>query len=383
MFLHALIVFLRLRGSLRRKRSLDDAKIGSVLIVELTRLGDVITMIPAIHLLARRFPHAVLHLLVDSQYKSFLGSIGLPCEVHGVQRFESASDFFRAVAFVRKLKVDLALSMSPPKRNAAITLTSGARRKVGYLTYVDSLTPYLESTPVESFGCNIVSPQSYGRENIEERAMKVCRALGISTEGVSRSIRLDENVVVARQASLVKKGKISDRKFVVLHPFSGWEFRSWNLERFNQLAAVILSRLNYDVVFLCERSEEALLAPSKLRFAERSDVFFFASDDLMDTSVVLKEAALVVCNDSGPLHLASALGARIIGLFGPASPSLTGPRAGNSEFLFKQVECSPCDQCVCIRPSSSCMSLITPDEVFQSVMKQLSVAPAAGAVANA
>ncbi len=383
MFLHALIIFLRLKGSLRRKRSLDHEKIRSVLIVELTRLGDVITMIPAVHLLARRFPNAVVHLLVDSKYKSFLASIGLPCEVHGAQRFDTASDFFRTVAYVRKLSVDLALSMSPPKRNAAITLTSGARRKVGYLTYVDSLTPYLESTPVESFGCDIVTSQTYGRENIEERALKVCRALGILTEEVSSSIHLDQGVVATRHASLVKKGRISDRQFVVLHPFSGWEFRSWNLERFNQLAGLILSRLNYDVVFLCERSEEGLLAPSKLRFAGRSDVFFFASDDLMDTSVVFKEAALVVCNDSGPAHLAAALGARIVGLFGPASPVLTGPRNKNVEFHFKQVECSPCDQCVCVRPSNSCMNLITVEEVFQSVMNQLIVAPVAEAVANA
>ncbi|MEO8166751.1 MAG: glycosyltransferase family 9 protein [bacterium] len=383
MFLQALIIFLRLKGSLRRKRSLDDETVRSVLIVELTRLGDVITMIPAVYLLARRFRNATLHLLVDRRYAAFLANVGLPCEVHGVERFENVSDFFKTVGAVRKLKVDLTLSMSPPKRNAAITLMSGAHRKAGYLTYVDTLTPYLELTAVESFGCNLVSRQSYSNENIEERALKVCRALGIPTGDVPRFLHLDEKLVATKLLSLVKKKNISSRSFVVLHPFSGWEYRSWDLSKFNELAAAIVSSLHCDVVFLCERSEEPMLASSKAEFKGRNDVFFFASDDLMDTSVVLKEAAVVVCNDSGPMHLAATLGARVVGLFGPASPELTGPRAGNCESIFKQVECSPCDQYNCIRPSNSCMTLISTNEVLQSVIKQLSVAPAAEAVANA
>ncbi|MEK7671312.1 MAG: hypothetical protein AAB344_03735, partial [Bacteroidota bacterium] len=93
-----------------------------MLVVELTRLGDVITMLPAMRLLAQHFPHATIHLLVDEQYASLLRSIGLPCEVHGVVEPESVGGFLQAVAFARKLKVEIALSMSPPKRNAAVTL---------------------------------------------------------------------------------------------------------------------------------------------------------------------------------------------------------------------------------------------------------------------
>jgi len=382
-FLHFLIAILRLRGSFRRTRSLQSANIQTLLVVELTRLGDVITMLPAMRLLAQHFPHATIHLLVDEQYASFLRSIGLPCEVHGVVEPESVGGFLQAVAFVHKLKVELALSMSPPKRNAAVTLTSGAPRKVGYLTYVNSLTPYLVSTPVESFGCVLPRREFFGFENIEERSLKVCKALGILPETVNHRIEIAEHLIEAKRSELVLNKQMPARRFIVLHPFSGWEFRSWSMERFSQLAQRILTQLNYHIVFMCEKAEEHQLELAKRRFGERDDVLFFASDDLLDTCALLKQASLVVCNDSGPLHLASALGVKVVALFGPASPQLTAPRNANGVFHYERIECSPCDQCECVRPTDSCMSLISPEEVFQSVMKQLSVEPVAEAVANA
>ncbi len=383
MLLRILIALLRRRGNFRKTRNLQPSEISSLLVVELTRMGDVIAMLPSFRLLAQHFSGAKLHLLVDEKYASFLRATGLPCEVHGVRRPESASGFLKAVAFVRKLRVDLALSMSPPKRNAAVTMTSGAPRKVGYLTYVHSLTPYLASTPVEAFGCTLPRREFYGLENIEERSLKVCKALGIISESMLHRIHLDENRITEKWNAVRARHQLPEKKYVVLHPFSGWKFRSWSLERFNQLAQKILLLLNYNVVFLCEKGEESQLESSRLRFAQRDDVFFFPSDDLLETSAVLKHAALLIGNDSGPMHLASTLGIKVVGLFGPASPQLTAPTRALGVFHYERVECSPCDQCKCIRPTDSCMSLISPDYVFESVKKLLSREPAVETVADA
>jgi ADP-heptose:LPS heptosyltransferase len=320
---------------------------------------------------------------VNEQYASFVRSTGAPCEVHSIRRAESVLGFLKAVVFVRRLKTDLALSMSPPKRNAAVTLTSGAPRKVGYLTYVHSLTPYLESTPVESFGCTLPRREFYGLENIEERSLKVCKSLGILSESVQHRVDLDENITDWKWSALCGRYRLPRKKFVVMHPFSGWKFRSWSIERFNQLAQKILLLLDYGVVFLCEKGEEKLLDASKQRFAQRDDVFFFASDDLVETAALVRHASLFVGNDSGPLHLAAALGVRVVGLFGPASPQLTAPRNAIGVLHYERVECSPCNQCTCIRPTDSCMTLISPEYVFESVKRLLSRESAVEVVANA
>jgi ADP-heptose:LPS heptosyltransferase len=353
----------------------------SLLVVELTRLGDVITMLPALRLLAQQYASAKIHLLVNEQYASFLRAIGAPCEVHGIRAADSVLGFLRAVLFVRRLKADLALSMSPPKRNAAITLTSGAPRKVGYLTYVHSLTPYLESTPIESFGCTLPRREFYGLENIEERSLKVCKALGIYSE--SHAIHIHGDAIENAWRELTAREAVPRQKFVALHPFSGWQFRSWSIERFNLLAQKILLLLNHHVVFVCEKNEEYLLEPATARFAGRPDVFFFASEDLVETSAIFRNAALVVGNDSGPLHLAAALGAKVVGLFGPATPQLTAPRNAHGVFHYERVECSPCNQHRCIRPTDSCMSLISHEYVFHSVKKLLVVPSGVETPANA
>ncbi|MBX2991729.1 MAG: glycosyltransferase family 9 protein [Bacteroidetes bacterium] len=364
---------------------MDPEQVRSLLIVELTRLGDVVTMLPSITLLANHFSNAKLVLLVDSQYEPLLTNLGLPCKIWGVRNPESIFGFLKVLLSVRKMHIDLALSMSPPKRNAAVTLVSGARSKVGYLTYRHTLTPYLEVTPVESFGLALAKEESYGLQNIEERGLKVCRALGISGNYLraESGIQLEHNIFEKRRQRLISDGLVPDRKFVVVHPFSGWKYRSWSLERFGDVVSTIVTRLNYDAVLLCDKSEEEKLDLLQQRFAGRHNIHFVASDDLLDTCVILKEASLFLGNDSGPLHLASALGTRVVGLFGPASPELTAPRNDAGKFLFRIVECSPCAQLHCERPSNSCMSLISQDDVLQAVMEQLSLVPEAKAVANA
>lgn len=366
---------------MREIKGLEPSEIRSILIVELTRLGDVVAMLPAVRLLAHHYTQASVTMLVDEQYAKLVRVAGLRCDVVGIQKPESFSGFLRAVTRARNLKADLALSMSPPKRNAAVTLASGARRKVGYLTYVNSLAPYLETTPVEAFGCITYGMENYGRENIEDRALKICKALGVIPGTYSTSGKGIAQIDARGLSS--GRNHVPRRPFVVLHPFSGWEFRSWPLGNFTRIASMILAAGDYDVVFLCEKGEEGKLDPAKSELGGREDVHFVASDDLVYTATLLQRAAVVVCNDSGPLHLAAALGTGVVGLFGPAPPALTGPRGARGEFLFKHVECSPCNQTVCVRPTESCMTLITPDEVFGAVARQLRSVSQAEPVANA
>jgi ADP-heptose:LPS heptosyltransferase len=246
---------------------------------------------------------------------------------------------------------------------------------------VHSLTPYLESTPIESFGCTLPRREFYGLENIEERSLKVCKALGIYSE--SHTLHIQNEAIENAWRELTTQGAVPRQKFVALHPFSGWQFRSWSIERFNLLAQKILLLLNHSVVFVCEKKEEHLLEPAKARFAGRSDVFFFASEDLVETSAIFKKSALLVCNDSGPLHLAAALGVKVVALFGPATPQLTAPRNAHGVFHYERVECSPCNQHRCVRPTDSCMSLISHEYVFHSVKKLLVVPSGVETPANA
>jgi heptosyltransferase I len=83
------------------------------------------------------------------------------------------------------------------------------------------------------------------------------------------------------------------------------------------------------------------------------------------TALLLSRAALFIGTDSGPMHLAAALGTTFLGLYGPTSPGHTAPRIGRGSALYAGFPCSPCDQSTCVRPADPCMPHHTAEEVFR------------------
>ncbi|MCZ6776962.1 MAG: glycosyltransferase family 9 protein [Ignavibacteria bacterium] len=382
MLLKAMIALLRFSSSRKEKKELPLSEVKSILIAELTRLGDVVAIIPSLRVFRSHFPQAQIHVLVSDRFVSLLNTIDLDIQVHGVPEHFIAKGFAAGVYIARSIRPDLACSMSPARRNATVTLASGARFKVGYLTYLDSLTPYLSMTPVEGFGVTLDTNSHYKRENIGKRPLKICHALGVQVAGMINGIAWRNEVIEAVGARLRSNGVIPSCKYVVIHPFSGWEYRTWSMERFNILARLVVTKLGHDVVFLCAHEEIHLLDSSRRQFRDQEHVHFFASRDILESAVALHGGSLFVGNDSGPLHLAASLGVPVIGLFGPAPPELTAPRRENGVSLYKRVECSPCDQRKCIRPQDPCMGLISSGEVFSAVAKSLFATRSELAVAN-
>jgi ADP-heptose:LPS heptosyltransferase len=372
--LRIVIAALRFIAGWSERKELKQTDVQSVLIVELSRLGDVVSMVPVVVALKARFSGAAIHLLVDSRYHSLLNGLDLGVQVDAIPSSESFSGMIQALRVSRTIKAGLAISMSPAKRNAIVTLASGLRFRIGYLSYTNTLTPFLLRLSVESFGIEPPEQLVYARENIEERSWKVFRALGFAPRGDSRAIRLKQEICEPLRVEMKKRGTLPGRPYVMIHPFSGWKYRNWDLGRFNALADRITQAIEHDVVFLYSHDDEEKIKPSREKFKGRSEIHFFPSGDLLHSAVLMNGAALFIGNDSGPLHLASLLGVQVVGLFGPAAPELTAPRAAKGALLYERVECSPCKQRICIRPDNPCMELISVDAVHSVVMSTLSSA---------
>ena len=114
-----------------------------------------------------------------------------------------------------------------------------------------------------------------------------------------------------------------------------------------------------------ERDGETVF--SRLGISELSSrCFGLPLNELM---TLLKHARVYVGTDSGPLHLAAALNVAVVGLFGPAEPRFTAPVVPSASFIFRQVECSPCNQRACVRSNNPCMDLIGVEEVADRVKR--------------
>lgn len=337
--------------------------------IELTRLGDFITILPALRALRERFPGARIQILTSAAHARLLALCGSEFEIIGIRNPGSLFGFLGALRSLRRSGPDLVCSMSPSNRNAALALASGAPYIVGYLNGTDSLTPFLGVAPVESIGFFGEAGVTFTSESILDRPWKVLKAIGIDIPP-DRLADLPPWTPNARARARLRSLGIKGQ-YVVIHPFSGWEYRSWPLVDFASLAERILDRMPHDIVFVCHSEEARQLEPLKLSLAKRENALFFPSSDIIDTAALIRDADLFIGSDSGPLHLAALLDVPVVGLFGPASPVHTAPRTARGTFLYKKVSCSPCTQTRCTMPVNSCMKRITVEEVYDAAREYL------------
>jgi ADP-heptose:LPS heptosyltransferase len=359
-----LVSWLRWKARRSRKSTFLPPRVRTLVVVELTRLGDFITILPALRALRGSFPGARTYVVTSEAYAPLLALCEPGLNVISVRKPRSISGFLRALRIVRGTSPDLVCSMSPSNRNAALALASGGSFIVGYLNGTDSLTPFLGFTPVESIGFLGKANVTFTSENIQDRPWKVLQSIGLTTPRDSlinfpRWKPDDRFLPRLRLPGL-------NRQYVVIHPFSGWEFRSWPHGQFRSLAERMLQNLPYDVVFLCHDTEADQLKPLQDAFRGRARALFVPSSDIIDSAALIQRAALFIGNDSGPLHLAALLGVPVVGLFGPALPEHTAPYAPRGVFVYRKVSCSPCSQMRCTMPANSCMNRITVEEVYDA-----------------
>jgi heptosyltransferase I len=344
----------------------------SIVVVELTRLGDVLCTLPALSRMRGAHPQAQITCVVQEPYAQLVQALNLELQTIGLSRTDTLIGLLRGLREVRHVSADLACSMSPAKRNAILALGSKARLKAGYLKYVNARIQYLHNSPVHVIGGKPAARVSYGKEHISLRALKVCDALGIQDSPTMpspaiRREKLDEAALKIAPFLMSVRGS-----FIVLHPFAGWYYKQWPIENFVKLAFRIIDELHENVVVICEEQERSHWETAMTDKPDAGQLHLFSSSSLLETAALVRNASVMVGNDSGPLHLAALLEVPLVGLFGPSTPDLTAPRTPRGVFLYHAAHCSPCPQSTCIQPSTPCMPAISIDEVL-GVIRSLRV----------
>jgi ADP-heptose:LPS heptosyltransferase len=188
-------------------------------------------------------------------------------------------------------------------------------------------------------------------------------------------IRLREEDVRFADAFLDARvgGAGGNRRIVVLNPTVGWAIpsRLWPPEHFARLGARIGRELGAAVVLTGGPSDREYCG----RIAEETDPRpILAAGDLTlgQAAALIRRADLLVSGDTGPLHVAAAVGTRVIGLYGSVNTERSRPIGDRHVVMKKEMWCLPCEEKVCPLGTTQCMRDITPEEVFAEVRKALS-----------
>ena len=280
------------------------------LLFRMSALGDIVHALPAAAALRDTFPGAHIDWLVDAKWARVLEGNSSLTEAISLDG-RSAKGITAAIRKLRAAKYTCAIDFQGLYRSALLGLASGAPRRIGFRG------SYARESFSSTFYTEGVNP--IGAHKVEHNLTLVGHA------GARKSpprfplvIREEDDGCVARELSAHGLGD-----FFVLNPGGGWLSKCWPAARYGELHRGLVGRHGWRGVVTFGPGEENLAR--EVILAAGKDPPAALPLGLGPLLALLRRAKFVVSADTGPLHLAAALGAPVVGLYGPTDPARNGP----------------------------------------------------------
>jgi ADP-heptose:LPS heptosyltransferase len=328
------------------------------LLVRLSSIGDVVHTLPC--LAALRAHGWETGWIVEPPARSLL--TGQPHLAHvtaaPAARAHRLAAARRAIRELKGHRYDVALDFQGLWKSAAWARFSGAARVVGFDRpwRREGLSAWLLSEKAEL---------ALDAPHIIDKNLALLRRLGIEAVGC-REFPLPPT---AREAEEVERrlAELGSPPFAILNPAGGWANKLWPPERYGEVAAGL--RGHGLTALVTWGPGEQGLADSVVSASQGSALKCFPTT-LLEFVELARRAHLVVAADTGPLHLACAVGTPVVGLFGPTDPARNGPFSSGDIVVRRTPLCAPCHRRKC-RLHEGVMDAITPAEVLRAIERRL------------
>jgi heptosyltransferase-1 len=333
-----------------------------ILIVRMSALGDIVHALPVLSALREAFPSAAIDWLVDERYA------GLLDHVHGLtSRILGRPGLLQAIQMMRGRDYDVALDLQGLLKSAAMARLAGARRVIGFetagLREQGAAWFYSETSAVPA-GAHII-----------QKNLSILARLGVGPRPVQFPFVIPESAV-ARQV-LADAAARGPGRFVLINPGAGWPNKRWPPDRFGAVAAAIQEEHALPTFVLWGRNEGPLA--DAVVGTSRGAAMRTPETSLGDLLTLTSRAALMISGDTGPTHIAAAMGTPIVGLYGPTRPERNGPWHPDDVVVSRAMECVCHHKRECQRGgavgtnvSQRCINDISVDEVVRAVRLRLS-----------
>jgi len=324
-----------------------------ILVVRTDRIGDLVLATPVFECLKRSFPNLAIDALVSDCAKPVLENNPSINQVIPHHRTNSAN-------LLRKIsgeRYDLCILLYPRFRLAWLLFRAGVPHRIGTAFRWYSFL----------FTHKIFQHRKTVEKHELEYNLEMLLPLGISSQSVQPRIYLSKTETETVEV-LFKQNRLSppDLK-IVIHPGGGRSSLRWGEDRFAQLATLLREKLSAKIILTGVETERDLTGIVAQRLAGEV-IDLTGKLSLRELAAVLSKSDLIVTNSTGPMHIAAALGVKVLALFCPiktASPRRWGPYGTGHQVLLPPVDPCRCSVANCRR--NNCMELISVEEVFQKV----------------
>lgn len=284
------------------------------LICRLSAIGDTVHTLPLANLIKHRWPQAFVAWAVEQaaaslvrQHRSIDKTIVVPKGY-----LKSPSALLDLTRRLRALQIDVALDPQGLTKSAVLGLLSGARRRIGFTRPIArELAPWIDS--------ELITPKE---THVVRRYLEVLRPLGVhaSERDVQFDLPIDAESELAVESFLNKSPIHLTGGFAVINPGAGWDSKLWPIDRYAEVARSLSLR---SVVVWAGEKERGWAESIVTASAGRATLA--ARTSLLELAALARRARLFIGSDTGPLHIAAAVGTPCVAMYGPTKPEVCGP----------------------------------------------------------
>jgi heptosyltransferase-1 len=354
------------------------------LIVRLGALGDIIHALPVAAALREAFADARVDWLVSSRHRAILRHVPVVNDTVVVEPGRGAAgrgSLIRAITRLRRSEYDAAFDLQGLIKSAVLARSSGAQRVIGFST------EHLRERWAHVFYTETVEPPA--GVHVTDKNLALLGAVGlhdlpkrfplepVSTDDSTPGSRLRRESdrgdgETGEQGGCVQAlAGVDSTPFALINPNAGWPNKRWPPEWYGDIARRLREKHDLRSVVLWGPGEESLA-----RIVVRSSGGAAALAEATDISALMalaRSASLFISGDTGPLHIAAAVGTPVVGIYGPTNPARNGPWDPDDVCVsrFDRCQCHHRRRC---RLPVCCLLDITVDDVMAAIDRRLSTA---------
>ena len=342
-----------------------------ILILKPSSLGDVIHALPVLRLLKLHYPAAEIFWWIDSALAPLIEG---DSDLTGIVRFERKRwarprhwpEMFRSIRWMRSQNFDLVIDLQGLARSGAFAWLARGKFLVGLDEAREGARGYYDlAVPRPSFQTHAV-----------DWYLAVLPPLGVPVH--KNFIWLPERPQIAEDVNRKwfqenSKFKIQNSKLILLQPGARWLNKRWPVQHFAELVRALAKKFPDARFAVLGGKDDQPLGEKIFQAAPEKILNLFGATTLPEMIEWVRRCDLLVTNDTGPMHVAAALGKPIVALFGPTAPRRTGPYGQLENVLRLNLPCSPCLSSDCsIEKTDECLRALSPALVLARVEKLLS-----------
>ncbi|RJP29701.1 MAG: lipopolysaccharide heptosyltransferase II [Candidatus Omnitrophota bacterium] len=336
-----------------------------ILIVRTDRIGDVVLSTPVIKNLRNRFPSAYIAMVVSPQAKEIIDNNPYLDEVILYDKDKEHKGWQQSMEFaglLAKKKFDIAIILHPTNRMHLLTFLAKIPVRVGY----DKKMGFLLSKKIKH-------TKQLGQKHELEYNLDLLKAIGINAEDKELIFNIRPEVEIWARHKLMNLGVKDNEKVIAIHPSASCPSKIWPHERFAQLADKLIEKYSFKVLIVAA-AKDNYLAEKVMKEMYNEAINLSGETSVSQLAAILKRSVLFISNDSGPVHVASAVNTPVISIFGRnqagLSPKRWAPVGKKDKVLHKEVGCIQCLAHNC-KKNFACLRAIGVEDVIRAVEEVL------------